>query len=140
MYGVLLKSITTTIILSWYHNILRPSFGSEAPSVFFRANIMINQHKYIVLWLQNRDGDDNVNKYPILFTGLSFENLSENVQLSPCKKTPCRLKKGTKQHITIGFTPGMYIHRTSYGKKNISLNCWHILGIVQTASAQSTNS
>lgn len=27
------------------------------------------------------------------------------MQLSPCKKTPCRLKKGTDQHISITFTP-----------------------------------
>ncbi|XP_028163604.1 ecdysteroid-regulated 16 kDa protein [Ostrinia nubilalis] len=38
-------------------------------------------------------------------SGKSFDNLNENVQLSPCKKPPCRLKKGTQQHITINFTP-----------------------------------
>ncbi|XP_059053218.1 NPC intracellular cholesterol transporter 2-like [Achroia grisella] len=35
----------------------------------------------------------------------SIENLSENVHLSPCKKTPCLLRKGTNQHITVHFTP-----------------------------------
>ncbi|CAK1550521.1 unnamed protein product [Leptosia nina] len=37
--------------------------------------------------------------------GKSIPNLKENVQLSPCKKPPCKLKKGTDQHITINFTP-----------------------------------
>ncbi|CAF4911273.1 unnamed protein product [Pieris macdunnoughi] len=37
--------------------------------------------------------------------GKNTENLKENVQLSPCKKPPCKLKKGTDQHITINFTP-----------------------------------
>ncbi|KAJ8714054.1 hypothetical protein PYW08_007674 [Mythimna loreyi] len=37
--------------------------------------------------------------------GQEFENLSDNVQLSPCKKPPCKLKKGTSQSITINFTP-----------------------------------
>ncbi|XP_046971375.1 NPC intracellular cholesterol transporter 2-like [Vanessa cardui] len=37
--------------------------------------------------------------------GKSFEGLKDSVQLSPCKKLPCRLKKGTDQHITIQFTP-----------------------------------
>ncbi|KAJ8723892.1 hypothetical protein PYW07_007872 [Mythimna separata] len=36
--------------------------------------------------------------------GLEIENLSENVQLSPCKKPPCKLKKGTSQAISITFT------------------------------------
>ncbi|XP_047536769.1 NPC intracellular cholesterol transporter 2-like [Vanessa atalanta] len=35
----------------------------------------------------------------------SFEGLNDRVQLSPCKKLPCRLKKGTNQNITIHFTP-----------------------------------
>ncbi|CAG9789338.1 unnamed protein product [Diatraea saccharalis] len=37
--------------------------------------------------------------------GKSFQNLNENVVLSPCKKPPCRLKKGTNQHITVSFVP-----------------------------------
>ncbi|PZC80876.1 NPC intracellular cholesterol transporter 2 [Helicoverpa armigera] len=37
--------------------------------------------------------------------GKSIENLSDNVQLSPCQKPPCKLKKGTDQSITINFTP-----------------------------------
>ncbi|RVE50087.1 hypothetical protein evm_005293 [Chilo suppressalis] len=37
--------------------------------------------------------------------GRSFENLSENVEVTPCKKPPCRLKKGTDEHISITFTP-----------------------------------
>ncbi|XP_045776177.1 ecdysteroid-regulated 16 kDa protein-like [Maniola jurtina] len=36
--------------------------------------------------------------------GKSYD-LKNHVQLSPCKKSPCRLKKGTNQHITISFTP-----------------------------------
>ncbi|CAH2045309.1 unnamed protein product, partial [Iphiclides podalirius] len=31
--------------------------------------------------------------------------VESNVQLRPCKKLPCRLKKGTDQHINIEFTP-----------------------------------
>lgn len=42
----------------------------------------------------------------MLVAGNSIENLKDNVQLSPCKKPPCKLKKGTDQHITINFTPG----------------------------------
>ncbi|XP_026742992.1 NPC intracellular cholesterol transporter 2-like [Trichoplusia ni] len=37
--------------------------------------------------------------------GQNLENLSDSVQLLSCKKLPCRLKKGTKQEITITFTP-----------------------------------
>ncbi|XP_032521092.1 NPC intracellular cholesterol transporter 2-like [Danaus plexippus] len=37
--------------------------------------------------------------------GSSVENLKENVQLSPCSRLPCRLKRGSKQFITITFTP-----------------------------------
>ncbi|XP_039757582.1 ecdysteroid-regulated 16 kDa protein-like [Pararge aegeria] len=37
-------------------------------------------------------------------SGQSFD-LDENVQLSPCVKPPCRLKKGSDQHITISFRP-----------------------------------
>ncbi|XP_049877707.1 NPC intracellular cholesterol transporter 2-like [Pectinophora gossypiella] len=37
--------------------------------------------------------------------GENYENLSDNVQLSPCKKPPCKLKKGTDQHVVITFTP-----------------------------------
>ncbi|XP_050353975.1 NPC intracellular cholesterol transporter 2-like [Nymphalis io] len=36
--------------------------------------------------------------------GKSFEGLKDNVQLSPCKKLPCRLKRGSNQNITIHFT------------------------------------
>ncbi|XP_026760718.2 NPC intracellular cholesterol transporter 2 [Galleria mellonella] len=35
----------------------------------------------------------------------SIEGLSESVQLSPCKRSPCLLRKGTNQHITVHFTP-----------------------------------
>lgn len=35
--------------------------------------------------------------------GKSLEDLSDRVQLTPCTKTPCKLKKGTDQHITITF-------------------------------------
>ena len=38
-------------------------------------------------------------------TGENYDGLSDNVQLSPCKRPPCKLKKGTSQHITINFTP-----------------------------------
>lgn len=44
-----------------------------------------------------------------MFSGKSFDGLKENVQLMPCKKLPCRLKKGTATNITIHFTPGQYI-------------------------------
>ncbi|XP_053614091.1 NPC intracellular cholesterol transporter 2 [Plodia interpunctella] len=37
--------------------------------------------------------------------GRSIEGLSENVKLSPCKRSPCKLKKGTNQHISVKFTP-----------------------------------
>ncbi|XP_023935870.1 ecdysteroid-regulated 16 kDa protein [Bicyclus anynana] len=37
-------------------------------------------------------------------SGENFD-LANNVQLSPCKKLPCRLRKGTDQHITITFKP-----------------------------------
>ncbi|CAG4957567.1 unnamed protein product [Colias eurytheme] len=37
--------------------------------------------------------------------GKNIPNLKENVQLTPCKKAPCKLKKGTNQHININFTP-----------------------------------
>ncbi|GBP24342.1 NPC intracellular cholesterol transporter 2 [Eumeta japonica] len=36
----------------------------------------------------------------------SIEGLKDKVQLTPCKRLPCRLKKGTTQHISITFTPG----------------------------------
>ena len=35
----------------------------------------------------------------------SAEDLSKAVHLSPCKSVPCRLRKGTNQHIKINFTP-----------------------------------
>ncbi|XP_075982494.1 ecdysteroid-regulated 16 kDa protein-like isoform X2 [Anticarsia gemmatalis] len=38
-------------------------------------------------------------------SGKNFPDLANNVQLSPCKRPPCRLKKGTDQKITIWFTP-----------------------------------
>ncbi|CAH0690208.1 unnamed protein product [Spodoptera exigua] len=37
--------------------------------------------------------------------GMDIPDLTENVQLSPCTKPPCRLKKGSNQSITIKFTP-----------------------------------
>ncbi|CAB3245763.1 unnamed protein product [Arctia plantaginis] len=37
--------------------------------------------------------------------GKNIPDLSQNVQLIPCNKIPCKLKKGTDQHITIAFTP-----------------------------------
>ncbi|XP_072929853.1 ecdysteroid-regulated 16 kDa protein-like [Epargyreus clarus] len=37
--------------------------------------------------------------------GKSIENLNENVKLTPCKRSPCRLKKGTNTHISINFVP-----------------------------------
>ncbi|KAG6450024.1 ecdysteroid-regulated 16 kDa protein-like [Manduca sexta] len=37
--------------------------------------------------------------------GRSDSGLSESVTLTPCKRAPCRLKKGTNQHIKIDFTP-----------------------------------
>ncbi|CAK1583682.1 unnamed protein product [Parnassius mnemosyne] len=37
--------------------------------------------------------------------GRSEQSLQDKVQLTPCKKLPCRLKKGTNQHITVHITP-----------------------------------
>ncbi|KAI5643057.1 ML domain-containing protein [Phthorimaea operculella] len=37
--------------------------------------------------------------------GKSFEDLSDRVELTLCKSLPCKLKKGTTQHIIITFTP-----------------------------------
>ncbi|KAJ2953336.1 hypothetical protein O0L34_g926 [Tuta absoluta] len=43
----------------------------------------------------------NVDQCP----GKSFADLSDHVELTPCKAIPCKLKKGTNQHISITFTP-----------------------------------
>lgn len=43
----------------------------------------------------------NVSQCP----GKSFDKLKENVQLMPCKKLPCHLKKGTATNITMRFKP-----------------------------------
>lgn len=40
-----------------------------------------------------------------LISGQEVEGLKDLIQLTPCKKVPCRLKKGTNQFITITFTP-----------------------------------
>ncbi|CAH1637771.1 unnamed protein product [Spodoptera littoralis] len=53
----------------------------------------------------------NVNQCP----GMDIPNLSENVQLSPCTKPPCRLKKGTNQSITIKFTPDKDLNEVKNG-------------------------
>ncbi|XP_050675026.1 ecdysteroid-regulated 16 kDa protein-like [Leptidea sinapis] len=37
--------------------------------------------------------------------GQSIPNLSENVQLQQCKKSPCKLRKGSTQNIVISFIP-----------------------------------
>ncbi|XP_041969895.1 NPC intracellular cholesterol transporter 2-like [Aricia agestis] len=37
--------------------------------------------------------------------GMNIPGLSNAVQLVPCKKIPCALKKGTDTHITMTFTP-----------------------------------
>ncbi|XP_047994339.1 NPC intracellular cholesterol transporter 2 homolog a [Leguminivora glycinivorella] len=37
--------------------------------------------------------------------GRTIENLRSDVVLMPCKKLPCKLKKNTRQHITIKFKP-----------------------------------
>ncbi|XP_013185012.1 ecdysteroid-regulated 16 kDa protein [Amyelois transitella] len=37
--------------------------------------------------------------------GRSIEALNDNVKLSPCKRAPCKLKKGTNQHISVQFMP-----------------------------------
>ncbi|KAM3956565.1 NPC intracellular cholesterol transporter 2 [Aphomia sociella] len=35
----------------------------------------------------------------------SIEGLAESVHLTPCKRSPCLLRKGSNQHITVHFTP-----------------------------------
>lgn len=51
--------------------------------------------------------------------GRNLPDLSDNVQLVPCKKVPCRLKKGTDQHITINFTPDKDVDEV---KNHVSAN------------------
>lgn len=41
--------------------------------------------------------------------GRDIPNLKNDVVLTPCKKLPCKLKKGSDQHITINFKPDKVI-------------------------------